>query len=85
MLSTPSESYVPFFHTKDHKPSKGEKPRYKKHPPPLPAPRKSTKGDGYHPSKEGYDNHGEFVDERSEVNLFTGSMASVCTLLTLSR
>lgn len=70
---------MPFFHTKDHKPSKGEKPRYKKHPPPLPAPRKSTKGDGYHPSKEGYDNHGEFVDESddSEVNLFTGSMACV--------
>ncbi|XP_070203454.1 uncharacterized protein [Littorina saxatilis] len=45
LLDTPSESYVPFFSSKEvtHKQPRPEKPRYKKHPPPLPAPRKTTK------------------------------------------
>jgi hypothetical protein len=47
MLSTPSESYVPFFPTKEevYKDPRRERTkslRYKKHPPPLPAPRKTT-------------------------------------------
>ncbi|KAK7466725.1 hypothetical protein BaRGS_00037167, partial [Batillaria attramentaria] len=61
MLTTPSESYVPFFHTK---PPKGEKPRYKKHPPPLPAPRKPTKVEAFVVTKEGYDNHGVILSPR---------------------
>ena len=61
-LSTPSESYVPFFQTKEamYKVPRPEKPRYKKHPPPLPAPRKSTKTEAFVVTKDrGYDNHGE--------------------------
>ena len=68
MLSTPSESYVPFFQTKEamYKVPRQEKSRYKKHPPPLPAPRKSTKAEAYVVTKDGgYDNHGERVGRRA--------------------